>query len=86
VPPALDGLSGVQRASVLPTEPGTARYHFILESDGVLPALLAEFQKRHLVLRSLQKKEPSLEDVFLRLTGHSFEEEHAKSGHLAAGD
>jgi len=85
-PPALDGLSGVQRASVLPTEPGTARYHFILESDGVLPALLAEFQKRHLVLRSLQKKEPSLEDVFLRLTGHSFEEEHAKAGHLAAGD
>jgi ABC-2 type transport system ATP-binding protein len=78
-PPPLDHLSGVALASAVPVEAGQARYRFVLGSDAVLPAVLAEFQRVGIALRALQKKEPSLEDVFLRLTGRSFEEEHAKA-------
>ncbi|MHA2621560.1 MAG: ATP-binding cassette domain-containing protein [bacterium JZ-2024 1] len=84
-PPHLGPLSGVVLSSVVPVEPGTARYRLVLASDAALPAVLTGFQGCGLALRALQKKEPSLEDVFLRLTGHSFEEEHAQVAQTPAG-
>lgn len=50
-------------------------YHFLMAAGAeFIPRLVAEFQGR---IKSVQIKEPSLDDVFLHLTGRAIREEEA---------
>jgi ABC-2 type transport system ATP-binding protein len=48
-------------------------FHFQMRSGAeFVPRLVADFNRR---IRSIQVKQPSLEDVFLKLTGHAIREQ-----------
>jgi len=53
---------------------GHLELRFILESEQVLPALLAAITERDAHLISLEKREPTLEDVFVALVGRTLED------------
>ncbi len=53
---------------------GRARLEFILEQESVLPSVIGELSAHGIELRNLQKREPTLEDVFVNLVGRSMEE------------
>lgn len=53
---------------------GGASLEFILEDEDVLPAVVGQLSKNDIHLRNLQKREPTLEDVFVKLVGKSMEE------------
>jgi ABC-2 type transport system ATP-binding protein len=47
---------------------------FILEEEDVLTAVVNQLASQQLHLQNLEKREPSLEDVFIQLVGRSMEE------------
>jgi ABC-2 type transport system ATP-binding protein len=52
----------------------------VLRDESVLSSVIAKFDQMGLLIRSLQKREPTLEDVFVTLVGARMEEvEHAES-------
>jgi ABC-2 type transport system ATP-binding protein len=53
---------------------GGASLEFILEDEDVLPAVVGQLSQNSIHLRNLEKREPTLEDVFVRLVGKSMEE------------
>jgi ABC-2 type transport system ATP-binding protein len=53
---------------------GGADLEFILENEDVLPAVVGQLTKSDIHLRNLEKREPTLEDVFVKLVGMSMEE------------
>jgi ABC-2 type transport system ATP-binding protein len=53
---------------------GGASLEFILENEAVLPAVIGQLTKNDIHLRNLEKREPTLEDVFVKLVGRSMEE------------
>jgi len=52
----------------------------ILANDGALTGVLAAIQTAGGRLLSLEKREPTLEDVFLHIVGHGFEDEAREGG------
>ncbi len=74
----LNDLAGVVRVDVTP-EDGYTQLDLMMQEESVLSSVIAEFNAHGLHLRSLEKREPTLEDVFVALVGARMEEvEHAE--------
>jgi ABC-2 type transport system ATP-binding protein len=72
-----ENLNGVNRASIS-AQNGTSELELVLDEEAALANVIAVFATRQARILSLQKREPSLEDVFVKLTGQRMEEvEHA---------
>ena len=70
-------LPGVIRIDLNPQD-GYTEMNLTLQDESVLSPVIAEFDRQNLRIRSLQKREPTLEDVFVELVGARMEEvEHA---------
>jgi ABC-2 type transport system ATP-binding protein len=72
-------LRGVQRFSHAEVN-GRTELHFILEDENALPPILTAIQHSHGELISLEKRDPTLEDVFVRLVGRGLGESNASVG------
>jgi len=68
--PLLDGTSGVQRFTHAARD-GHTELDLILSDENALVPILTSIQGAGGRLLSLEKREPTLEDVFLRLVGRS---------------
>ena len=66
-------LQGVQRFSHEDVN-GHTELNFILEDENALPPILAAIQHSHGELVSLEKRDPTLEDVFISLVGRGLGE------------
>jgi ABC-2 type transport system ATP-binding protein len=76
---ALTGIPGVMRVDQLPQD-GFTNLEMILMDESVLSSVIMEFNHQGLRIRSMQKREPTLEDVFVELVGARMEEiEHAET-------
>lgn len=53
---------------------GGSNLEFIMESEDVLPAVVGMLAEKDIHLRNLEKREPTLEDVFVELVGMSMQE------------
>ena len=71
-------IPGIRRASLRPLEEG-AELQLIFEDDGVLTRLIQFLAERGSLIQSLHKREATLEDVFVSLTGLSMKE--VENGH-----
>jgi len=72
-------LRGVQRFSHTDIN-GHTELHFILEDENALPPILTVIQQSHGKLISLEKLDPTLEDVFISLVGRGLREDNASEG------
>lgn len=72
-PRDLEALPGVKRVGHRPLPDGS-RLDCHLEDDAALGPLVSALTARGVRLRSLQKREPTLEDVFIHLVGRSMAE------------
>lgn len=52
----------------------TARLRFLVEDESIIPDIISELSKREIKIFSLQKSEPTLEDVFVQLVGRGLRE------------
>jgi len=66
-------LPGVRNITYTPQD-GSAELQFILEAESVLADVVNTLTTHQIQILNLQKREPSLEDVFVDLVGHSMEE------------
>lgn len=71
-------IPGIRRASLRQLEEG-AELQLIFEDDGVLTRLIQFLAERGSLIQSLHKREATLEDVFVSLTGLSMKE--VENGH-----
>jgi ABC-2 type transport system ATP-binding protein len=69
----LEALPGVKKVFHRPLE-GGATLEFILEEEPVLGTVINRLTSNNIQLRNFQKREPTLEDVFVDLVGSSMEE------------
>lgn len=69
-----EGLVGVRRFTHAQVD-GHTELHFILEDENALPPILAAIQSSRGHLISLEKREPTLEDVFISLVGRGLRED-----------
>ncbi|HEY1017194.1 MAG TPA: ABC transporter ATP-binding protein [Herpetosiphonaceae bacterium] len=69
-------LRGVQQISGRSVE-GTSEISLILQDDNALPQVLARLGDHNASLLSLEKRQPTLEDVFVHLVGRSLTESEA---------
>ena len=72
-------LRGVQRFSHAEVN-GYAELHLILEDENALPPVLTAIQQSHGELISLEKLNPTLEDVFISLVGRGLKESEGSAG------
>ncbi len=72
-PEQLKGIAGVRGLIHRPEQDGAA-LELTLEEEAVLPAVVGQLAEGGVALRHLQKREPTLEDVFVKLVGMSIEE------------
>ena len=70
---AIGTLPGVNRLDILPQD-GFTRLEMVLSEESVLSTVIAEFNTQGLRIRSMQKREPTLEDVFVQLVGFRMED------------
>lgn len=70
---AIEGLPGVKQVVYQPQDAG-ASLELILEEDSVLGAVVNALTAADVRLLNLQKREPTLEDVFVALVGRSMRE------------
>lgn len=79
-------IAGVKRFQHTALDGGSS-LEFTLENDDVLPAVVGKLSEKNIHLRNLEKREPTLEDVFVELVGMSMQEvESADSDQDHAGD
>lgn len=77
----------VEGAHELTTAPGEVRFR-VPRGDTALPALLRAFDAENLTMQSMQVQRPTLDDVFLTLTGRSLRDSGGDSsgGGSSGGD
>lgn len=68
-----ENLPGVKH-SVLTQKPDSTYLDMILEDDSILSDVIAETSRQSIRIIRLEKSEPSLEDVFIKLVGQRIEE------------
>lgn len=73
---SFEALPGVRKAIPAPKD-GTAELDLILEKDDALGGVINMMTSNDIHILNLQKREPTLEDVFVDLVGHSMEEAEA---------
>jgi ABC-2 type transport system ATP-binding protein len=71
--PALEALPEVRKASLAETENG-ARLDLVLVEEAALAGVINVLTQKNVKVLRLSKHEPTLEDVFVDLVGHSMEE------------
>ncbi len=76
---ALENLPGVLRLHHQWMN-GGLQLEISLAEEGVLPLVIGELERQQAHLRSLQKRQPSLEDVFVQLVGLRMEEVERERG------
>jgi ABC-2 type transport system ATP-binding protein len=76
--PALRALDGVTAASAQERD-GADQLSVILTDDAVLPRVLTTVERSGRALQGVQKREPSLEDAFVKLVGRSMAEEEGET-------
>ena len=69
----LGGLPGVRQATHTAFD-GYSLLEMILENDGVLSSIVNVLTSKNITILNLQKREPTLEDVFVDLVGRSMED------------
>jgi ABC-2 type transport system ATP-binding protein len=74
----LRSVEGVAGASVL-EEDGTDRFTLLLLDDAVLSRVMNTVERRGRRVMALSKREPTLEDAFVKLVGRSMREEEAEA-------
>jgi ABC-2 type transport system ATP-binding protein len=72
-------LRGIRRFSHAEVN-GHTELYFILDDENALPPILAVIQHSHGELISLEKRDPTLEDVFISLVGQGFKEGDGSAG------
>jgi ABC-2 type transport system ATP-binding protein len=72
-------LRGIQRFSHAEVD-GQTELHFILKDENALPPILMAIQHSHGELISLEKRDPTLEDVFISLVGRGLGEGEDSAG------
>lgn len=73
---AFGRVPGVVRVNAEPDESGTIyKMKFILEDESVIGGVISTLAEQNGSIVSLQKNEPTLEDVFLKLVGRSLRDE-----------
>jgi ABC-2 type transport system ATP-binding protein len=72
-PETFERIRGVRHFMYYPQD-GFATLEFILEEEDVLAAVVNQLTVHDIHLQNLEKREPSLEDVFVHLVGMSMEE------------
>lgn len=70
---AFETLPGVKKVFYRPVEGGGV-LEFILEEEPVIGAVVSTLTSRDVRIKNFQKREPTLEDVFVDLVGRSMEE------------
>jgi ABC-2 type transport system ATP-binding protein len=70
---SISALPGVARADIFP-EDGFTRLELVLSEESAVSEVITEFNTQGLRIRSMQKREPTLEDVFVQLVGARMEE------------
>ncbi len=70
---AFDGLPGVRKVTHT-AQDGRSELELILEADDALSGVIGTLTTHGVRLLNLQKREPTLEDVFVDLVGHSMAE------------
>jgi ABC-2 type transport system ATP-binding protein len=68
-----EGLPGVRKVTHN-SQDGFSQLDLILETDDALSGVVATLTSHNIHILNLQKREPTLEDVFVDLVGHSMEE------------
>jgi ABC-2 type transport system ATP-binding protein len=68
-----EGLPGVRKVTHTPQD-GFSQLDLILETDDALSGVVATLTSNDIHILNLQKREPTLEDVFVDLVGSSMEE------------
>jgi ABC-2 type transport system ATP-binding protein len=68
----LEAVPGVRQVTVVEQE-GVSELTLILAADEALPAVLAHLTRRGSALIALEKREPTLEDVFVDLVGRGLD-------------
>lgn len=66
-------IPGVVRVDATPLD-GATRLDTVLKEESILASVISRFNSQGIKLRSLQKREPTLEDVFVELVGARMEE------------
>ncbi|MEN6570513.1 MAG: ATP-binding cassette domain-containing protein [Anaerolineaceae bacterium] len=66
-------IPGVVRMDTTPLD-GATRLDMVLKEESILASVISRFNSQGIKLRSLQKREPTLEDVFVELVGARMEE------------
>jgi ABC-2 type transport system ATP-binding protein len=72
-PEIFDAIPGVRKTVHRPRD-GRSVLEFILEEESVLAAVMNRLTENQLTVMNLQKREPTLEDVFVELVGVSMSE------------
>jgi len=73
VPEAITSLEGVKRASIIEQD-GSTQLELFLAEEAALSGVIAAFTSQNGRILSLKKREPTLEDVFMKLVGLRMEE------------
>lgn len=81
---SLTEIEGVQHCSIV-AEDGSSRLELNLVEEAHLANVIAALSEQSARILSLQKHEPTLEDVFVRLTGLSMEEAESSEDDDSAG-
>ncbi|GIV96430.1 MAG: ABC transporter [Herpetosiphonaceae bacterium] len=69
----LEALGGVRRLTMRQLD-GQSELNLILADDNILGGVLGRISEHNASLISLEKRQPTLEDVFVALVGHGLEE------------
>jgi ABC-2 type transport system ATP-binding protein len=77
-----EDLGGVQKVTQTPRD-GSVLLEFILDEEPVLGSVVNAMTSRDIRILNLQKRQPTLEDVFVSLVGHSMEEAEQKEPEAA---
>jgi ABC-2 type transport system ATP-binding protein len=72
----LRAIEGVTAATVVEHD-GNDVFSLLLEEDSVLPRVLNRVEQSGRVVQTIQKREPTLEDAFVKLVGRGMVEEEA---------
>ncbi len=73
IPAMFEGIRGVRNFSHAHQD-GSTTMEFTLEEDDVLPSVIHQLAEQDIHLLNLDKRQPSLEDVFVHLVGMRMEE------------